>query len=91
MDCVCGNPEGTNKECERCQFIAQVRSDVQLMRKAYNHIMDLRQELTNSLGTSVVISAVAMELEERLRPIVVTRHLSPPIPLKEDNHEQTWR
>ena len=24
MDCCCGNPEGTNKECERCRLIAEI-------------------------------------------------------------------
>ena len=76
-DCCCGNPEGTNTECERCLFIAQVRSDVKLIRDAYNHIMDLRSELTNLLGTQVVISAVAMALEERLTPQVITTYVSP--------------
>ena len=23
-DCICGNPEGTNKECERCQFLKTI-------------------------------------------------------------------
>lgn len=23
MDCPCGNPEGSNPECERCRLIAQ--------------------------------------------------------------------
>ena len=23
-DCICGNPEGTNKECERCRLIATI-------------------------------------------------------------------
>jgi len=30
-DCICGNPEGTNKECERCRLIAeneQLKDDV---------------------------------------------------------------
>lgn len=25
MDCPCGNPEGTNNECERCRLIAIIR------------------------------------------------------------------
>jgi hypothetical protein len=23
-DCCCGNPEGTNKECERCRLISEL-------------------------------------------------------------------
>ena len=23
-DCICGNAEGTNHECERCRFVAEV-------------------------------------------------------------------
>lgn len=23
-DCCCGNPEGTNRECERCRLIARI-------------------------------------------------------------------
>ena len=23
-DCICGNPEGTNKECERCRLIERI-------------------------------------------------------------------
>ena len=25
-DCCCGNPEGTNRECERCRLIAEIAS-----------------------------------------------------------------
>ena len=24
-DCCCGNPEGTNAECERCRLIAEIK------------------------------------------------------------------
>ena len=26
MDCVCGNPEGTNKDCERCRLVEEIAS-----------------------------------------------------------------
>lgn len=32
-DCCCGNPEGTNKECERCRLIADItRLDYEVLR-----------------------------------------------------------
>ncbi len=26
MDCPCGNPEGTNKECERCRLLKRIEN-----------------------------------------------------------------
>ena len=32
-DCGCGNPEGTNKECERCRLIAEIEKlEAEVMR-----------------------------------------------------------
>ena len=40
-DCVCGNPDGTNAECERCRLIRRVRVleralDTEVIEKALN-------------------------------------------------------
>ena len=42
-DCCCGNPEGTNKECERCRLIAEIadlKRDLQTYRVAYRRTQD---------------------------------------------------
>ena len=41
--CICGNPEGTNKECERCRLIAEIadlKRDLQTYRVAYRRMQD---------------------------------------------------
>jgi|GEM_PF-4837375 len=70
--CACGNKDGSNLECELCQFTTQVRSDMKLIRDAYNHIMDLRDEIASLRGTPVVSSAVADRLKDRVTPQVVS-------------------
>jgi len=66
-DCPCGNPEGTNKECERCRLIAEIASDKGLLQIAANEIIALRSELSNAYGAPIVCSAVAMMIEDRLK------------------------
>jgi len=65
-DCICGNTEGTNNECERCRFVAESESGKDLLQRAAKEIIALRAELTNALGTPVACSAIAMEIEDRL-------------------------
>ena len=39
-DCGCGNPEGTNAECERCRLLAEIRRLV-----VYQHVVEHLREL----------------------------------------------
>lgn len=65
-DCVCGNQDGTNKECERCRLIARIQADVLLLRQAHSQIHALNSELNNSLGVEQTINVVELMIEERL-------------------------
>ena len=43
IDCCCGNPEGTNKECERCRLIETIDRLTELLRVSRGYIRAKRQ------------------------------------------------
>lgn len=43
-DCCCGNPEGTNKECERCSMIAEIR----ILKNTLSRVVGFAQKMSRS-------------------------------------------
>ena len=66
MDCPCGNPEGTNKECERCRLLNRIERDRLLLLQANSQIIALNSELNNALGIEASTNVVSLMIEERL-------------------------
>jgi hypothetical protein len=53
--CACGNPDGTNQECERCRLIAQLTAAETLiatMEAAHDLQLRLQAELNADLRTA---------------------------------------
>jgi hypothetical protein len=64
--CGCGNPEGTDPECERCRFIATAAKDSELLFEAMRQIIALNSELNNATGGEQTTNVVALMIEDRL-------------------------
>lgn len=65
-DCPCGNPEGTNKECERCRLIAEIARLKTLASEAIDGIEEWAVYASEYFREKHRLEEHVRELRERL-------------------------